>query len=145
VVNDVSLVDGDTVIIVNATDSRGAAGRAEINVKADTTRLTSPSVPMLLSGIPPAFHLLFGIDPDTESVAGYQIDFDGDGVIDYDGDTFENMTFTYTTEGVYYPTVTVTDEQGNVYKDSIAVTVLNKEQLDSLVKQVGGDEGEVEN
>ena len=64
----------------------------------------------------------------------YQIDFEGKGIIGYSGATFDNVTYTYTTEGIYYPTITVTDDKGNTYSDSIAVTVLNKSQIDALLR-----------
>jgi len=41
---------------------------------------------------------------------------------------------THRPEGIYYPTVTVTDDKGNIYTDSIAVTVLNREKMDALLK-----------
>jgi hypothetical protein len=62
------------------------------------------------------------------------MDFEGDGVIDYTGTTFEDISHTYTAEGIYYPTLTVTDDQGNTYSDTIAITVLNKAQIDALLK-----------
>ena len=41
---------------------------------------------------------------------------------------------THRPEGIYYPTVTVTDDKGNIYTDSIAITVLNSEKMDALLK-----------
>ncbi len=61
-------------------------------------------------------------------------DFNGDGIADYTGATFNNITYTYTTEGIYYPTITITDNQGNTYSDTIAITVLNKIEMDTLLK-----------
>ncbi len=54
--------------------------------------------------------------------------------VDYTGPVFENINFTYTTEGVYYPALTVTDDQGNAYTDSIAIIVLNTAALDALLQ-----------
>jgi hypothetical protein len=62
------------------------------------------------------------------------MDLEGNGSIDYTGTTFENIGATYPTEGIYYPTVTVTDTQGITYSDTIAIVVLNKDQLDALLK-----------
>ena len=39
-----------------------------------------------------------------------------------------------TVEGIYYVTVNVTGPDGNTYEDTIAITVLNREQLDALLK-----------
>jgi hypothetical protein len=63
------------------------------------------------------------------------MDFDGDGVVDYTGATFEDISHIYTTERTFYPTVTVTDNQGNIYSDTIAITVLNKTEIDTLLKE----------
>ncbi len=117
----------DNVIIANGVDSNGAVGRAEVAVKADTTKPYITLSANITSGIPP-LTTYFQISTATPNpIVSYQMDFDGDGDIDYTGDTFDNITYTYTTEGIYYPTVTVTDDQGNTYTDSIAITVLNKD------------------
>jgi hypothetical protein len=62
------------------------------------------------------------------------MDFEGDGVVDYTGMTFENVSHTYAREGTFFPTVTGTDDQGNIYSDTIAITVLNKTEVDTLLK-----------
>jgi hypothetical protein len=62
------------------------------------------------------------------------MDFEGDGIIDYTGTTFKDITHAYTAEGIFYPTVTVTDNQGNVYSDTIAITVLSKTEINALLK-----------
>jgi hypothetical protein len=67
-------------------------------------------------------------------VVEYQIDFDGDGVVDYRGTSFDDISHTYMSEGIFYPTVTVTDEQGNTYTDSLAITVLNKAEIGALLR-----------
>ncbi|MHB8883415.1 MAG: PKD domain-containing protein, partial [Thermodesulfovibrionales bacterium] len=68
------------------------------------------------------------------AVVSYQIDFEGDGIIDYTGPAFEDISHAYTTEGIYYPTVTVTDDQGNVFTDKMTITVLDKAKIDALLK-----------
>ena len=71
------------------------------------------------------------------SVKGWtitEIDYEGDGTVDYTGATFEDISFTYSTEGVYYPTLTVTDDQSITYTDTIAIVVLNQNDLDTLLQ-----------
>jgi len=134
VINNVSLVDGDNVIIANALDSNGAVARAEVTVRGDTSKPYVTLSASITSGIP-ALMAYFSVATSIPNViTSYQIDFEGAGVIDYTGDNFENISHTYTTEGVYYPTVTVVDAQGNTYTDSIAITVLNKAEIDALLK-----------
>jgi PKD repeat protein len=134
VASGVPLVDGQNRIIVNALGSNGAVGRAEITINAVTT---SPYITLssnITSGIPP-LTAYFSVSTEIPNPAAeYQIDFQGDDVIDYTGTTFEDINYTYMTEGVFYPTVTVIDDQGNTYTDTIAITVLNKAQIDALLK-----------
>jgi len=48
-------------------------------------------------------------------------------------------------EGVYYVTVTASGPDGLMYQDTIAITVLNRNQLAYVTeRKVGGDEGEIE-
>ncbi|MBI4822826.1 MAG: hypothetical protein HY805_01155, partial [Nitrospirae bacterium] len=42
----------------------------------------------------------------------------------------------YTLEGIFYPTLYVTDTQGNIYSDVIAITVLSKTEMDNLLKGI---------
>ena len=134
VINNVPLVDGDNAIIANAIDSNGAVGRAEVSVQVDTANPYVTLNANIISGIPPLTSYFSVSTSIPNAVTAYQIDFEGDGTIDYTGDTFDNISYTYTTEGVYYPTITVTDDRGNTYTDSIAITVLNKEAIDALLK-----------
>jgi PKD repeat protein len=134
VVNRVPLREGNNVITAYATDSNGAAGRAEVTVRAVTggPRITLSA--NITSGIP-SLTTYFSVSTSLpNAVASYRIDFEGDGVIDYTGTAFEDITYTYATEGIFYPTVTVTDDQGNTYSDTIAITVLNRAEIDALLK-----------
>ena len=133
VANHVPLTEGNNVIVVNATDSNGGVGRAEVSV----TAVIKPYVTLnanITSGIAPlAVH--FSVSTTIPNPAAlYQMDLDGDGVIDFVGADFDNVSLTYTTEGIYYPKVTVTDALGNVYTDTLAITVMNKETIDALLK-----------
>ena len=134
VANNVPLAEGDNRIIANATDSNGGVGRAEVSVKANTTLPYITLNANITSGISPLTSYFTVTTEIPNAVTSYQIDFEGDGTIDYTGPTFEDISHTYTTEGIYYPTVTVTDDQGNMYTDSIGMTVLNKAKIDALLK-----------
>ncbi|MBF0338615.1 MAG: PKD domain-containing protein [Nitrospirae bacterium] len=70
----------------------------------------------------------------SNEVTGYAIDFEGDGNIDYTAAEFRDVSYTYTTSGVYYPTVTVTDSAGNTYTDRIAITVLDETETDAMLR-----------
>jgi hypothetical protein len=62
-----------------------------------------------------------------------EMDFEGDGVMDLNP---ASTTFTHTYEmpGVYYPTITLTDELGNTYSASIAIVVYDRNTIDALIK-----------
>jgi hypothetical protein len=134
VANGVPLTEGDNTIIVNALDSNGAVGRTEMSV---TAVITEPYITLssnITSGIPP-LTAYFSVSAETPNpIMRYEMDFEGDGVIDYTGSTFEDISYTYTAEGIFFPTLTVTDIQGNTYSDTIAITVLNKAHIDALLK-----------
>ncbi|MBA4373430.1 MAG: hypothetical protein C0402_11295, partial [Thermodesulfovibrio sp.] len=131
--NQVPLTEGNNTIVVNAIDTNGAVARAELSVrsvKGPYVKLTSN----ISSGSAP-FEAYFRVSTEMpDSVVSYQLDFEGDGIMDYTGATFEDITHDYSTEGIYHPTITVTDNQGNVYTDTIAIIVLNRAEIDALLK-----------
>ena len=65
----------------------------------------------------------------------------GDGTIDQTITDLENVSFTYEQEGLYYPTITVTDDQGYWYTDTIAINVLSLENIDALFNAKWGGLG----
>jgi len=134
IVNGVPLFEGNNVLIVKALGSDGAMGREEITVQVFTTVPYITLISNITSGIPPLTVYFLVSTEIPNPVAEYQIDFEGDGVIDYTGTSFEDINHIYTTEGIYYPTLTITDDQGNIYMHTIAITVLNKAYLNNLLK-----------
>jgi len=132
IANNVPLAVGTNTITATIKDSLANSASALITV--NTTDITQPIElsANITSGISP-LQVFFSVSTSF-TPASYQMDFEGDGVIDYTGQTFENITHTYTSEGIFYPTVTVTDNQGNTYSDTIAITVLNKAEIDTLLK-----------
>jgi len=134
IANNVPLTIGANTITATIKDSSGNSANASIT--ANTTSLTQMVAlsANITSGLAP-LTTYFSITTEMPNpVAGYQLDFEGDGVVDYSGETFEDISHIYTVEGVFYPTVTVTDNQGNAYSDTIAITVLNKAEIDALLK-----------
>ncbi|KAF0145681.1 MAG: hypothetical protein FD156_656 [Nitrospirae bacterium] len=133
IANNISLTIGANTITATIKDSEGNVETASITINTtDTTQPVTLSA-NITSGISP-LNVFFSTSTSTFSPVLYKMDFEGDGIADYTGATFENITHTYTQEGIFYPTVTVTDEQGNAYSDTIAITVLSKTELDTLLK-----------
>lgn len=134
IANNVPLTAGSNTITATIKDSSNNSANASITINTiDTTQPVELSA-NIISGISP-LTIYFSISTEMPNpITSYMMDFEGDGVIDYTGSTFEDISHTYTSEGIFYPTVTITDDQGNTYSDTIAVTVLNKTEIDALLK-----------
>lgn len=134
VANSVPLTVGLNNITATIKDSSGNSADASITVSASSATQTVTLSVNITSGIAP-LTTYFSVSTETlNPVVSYHLDFEGDGIIDYTGSSFENMSHTYTTEGIFYPTITVTDNQGNTGSDTIAVTILSKTEMDTLLK-----------
>lgn len=134
IANGIPLTIGLNSIEAVATDSYGNTDTKTITVYTNDTIQPVELTSNITSGIAP-LEVYFSISTNTEyPVTTYQIDYEGDGVIDYSGETFEDITYTYTSEGIFYPTITITDDQGNTFSDTIAITVMNKDEIDALLK-----------
>lgn len=133
VANNVSLVEGINTITVTAKDTANNSATASVTVNAVTTGSYAKLSSNIESGIAP-FTVNFSALTSNFTPVSYQMDYEGDGVIDYTGTTFDNISHVYVSEGIVYPTLTVTDSQGNAYSDTIAITVMNKAEIDTLVK-----------
>ena len=133
VANNVSLVEGVNTITVTAKDTANNSATASVTVNAVTTGSYVKLSSNIESGIAP-LTANFSASTSSFTPASYQMDYEGDGVVDYTGTTFKNISHVYSAEGIFYPTITVTDNQGNTYSDAIAITVMNKTEIDTLLK-----------
>jgi hypothetical protein len=133
VASNVSLVEGVNTITVTAKDTANNSATASVTVNAVTTGSYIKLSSNIESGVAP-LTANFSASNSNFTPTSYQMDYEGDGVVDYTGTTFENISHVYTSEGIFYPTITVTDNQGNTYSDTIAITVLNKTEIDTLLK-----------
>lgn len=120
---------GEYEVILKATDEENKTGESALKIKVDT-RESAPSaviktVPAndndtLIGTVP--FEVAFdgndSQDPDN-NIIEYQWDFNGDGEIDSSG---QNVTYAYTSEGVYNATLIVKDAENY---ESKAVVVVN--------------------
>jgi PKD repeat protein len=128
----VPLVEGANTITVTAADSAGTTATTSITVgdaAGAYIRLTSN----VESGISPLEVALridgsFSIDNSNMSVTGPA------AIELIDNPRPDEYTIKMTVEGTYYFTANVTGPDGSTYQDTIAITVMNKEQLDRLLK-----------
>ncbi len=132
IANHVPLTEGSNTIIISATDTAGNIATTSITVNAVTTgnyiRLTSN----IESGISPLEVTLkvdgtFSFD---ESIIGGT----GPAQPEFLYTSADEYRIKMTVEGIYYLTVSVTDINNVTYTDTIAIVVLNKSELDTLLR-----------
>jgi hypothetical protein len=62
------------------------------------------------------------------------LDLVGDGTVDFSGPILEGQTFTYPESGLFFPTVMLTDTDGNQHTASAVVQVYDQAALDALLQ-----------
>jgi len=132
VANNVPLTVGTNTITATLKDGSDSTATTSITINTAETSQPVELSANITSGIAP-LQVYFSISTSF-SPSSYQIDFEGDGNVDYMGPTFDNIRHTYPSTGIFYPTVKVIDDQGNIYTDTIAITVMNKAEIDALLK-----------
>ena len=130
--NNIPLTEGQNTITAIATDGDGNTDRHSITVNAVTTgnyiRLTSN----IESGIAP-LEATLRID-GSFSINESSIGVTGPAQPEFLSSSPDEYQLKFIAEGVYYITVSSTDPDGNTYQDTIAITVMNKTELDALLK-----------
>jgi len=134
IANNVPLTEGINIIEAVATDSYGNTDTETITIQSNDVNQAVTLSTNITSGIAPLTSY-FSVSTDISNpIVSYQMDYEGDGTIDYIGATFEDINHTYMSEGIYFPTLTTTDNQGNTFSDTIAVTVLNDIEIDNRLE-----------
>jgi len=132
IANHVPLTEGSNTITVAATDTAGNTVTKSITVNAVTTgnyiRLSANPE----SGIAPLEVTLridgsFSIDASSMSV-------DNATGVEWLSLGYDEYSVRLTAEGIYTFTASVTGPDGIMYQDMVIITVLNKTQLDTLLK-----------
>ncbi|MBI4843955.1 MAG: hypothetical protein HY809_06495 [Nitrospirae bacterium] len=132
-INNLHLLEGENTIVVTAADTAGSVSSASRKV------YYSPSAPYItlgsnnMSGIAPLKTYFYVDTAIPNSVSSFKMDYEGDGVIDYTGTSFDDISFEYASEGVYYPTAFVIDSENNVYQSYVAIVVQNAAELNTLL------------
>jgi hypothetical protein len=133
----VPLQIGQNIITAAATRSDGVQAQASITINTETqeefVRLTATPTNGILdqTGI---LKVTFEAEPYLiNPVSSYSWDFNGDGTPEIIG-TETTIIAQYQFPGIYFPRVTVTDNQGNVYTEATIVHVLSREEMDALLR-----------
>ncbi|MFZ5907351.1 MAG: DUF1566 domain-containing protein [Nitrospirota bacterium] len=132
VVNHVPLVDGLNVITITATDTDGNTFSSSITVNAITSGNYISMSSNIESGILP-LETVFQID-GTFSLSQSTLSFSGPGTVELLSSSVDEYAVRMTVEGIYYFTAKVTGPDGTIYQDTIGIVVLNREELDALLK-----------
>ena len=133
----VPLQIGQNIITATATRPDGIQGQAQITINIETQeefiRLTATPTSGILdqTGI---LNVTFEAEAYlVNPVSSYSWDFNGDGTPETTG-TEATVIAQYQFPGIYFPRVTVTDNQGNVYTETTLVNVLSREEMDVLLQ-----------
>ncbi len=130
--NDIFLEIGANTLIAVATDEDGNTATDTITVYTGLYQGQVNLSANITNGIS-SLDVKFSIDTQiSNQISTYEMDFEGDGIQDQTIADPDNVSFTYEQEGLYYPTITVTDDQGYQYTDTIAINVLSLDKMDAL-------------
>ena len=128
VLADLPLTAGQNTITAFATDVNGMMASDSIIVNVLNPVASPLSITASPSSGPAPLTVTFSIDSAGINATLYRLDYEGDGTIDASASTIDGLnsylTHTYATNGLYYPTVYVTDNTGKVYKKSMVINVV---------------------
>ena len=130
----VPLTEGENEIKVVAIDGTGNTDEKKITINTESTlqALTVNFFPS--NGIAP-LETSFKIETNTNnSISSYKIDFDGDGVIDMETASPDEISHRFEVPGLYLPVVTVVDNAGVKYTEMTVVNAMSREQMDELLQ-----------
>ena len=136
----VNLREGFSYIKATAIDYAGNKAEATIMVNSmpttETIRLkASPESGILtLKERTNSLDVTLKVDISISNpILTYSWDFNGDGRPEQVGSLSE-ATASYQYPGLYFPTVTVTDTEGNTYSATTVVSILDRDEIDTLLK-----------
>ena len=132
VANHVALEQGANTITAAATDAAGTVVETSITVYADVTgdyiKITTDAE----SGVSP---LETSLRVDTSiSFPGYEFSYSGPDTIEFSDPGDGTYRVRIATTGVYFISAEATDDHNNTYTDTVAVQVLDRTELDALLK-----------
>jgi PKD repeat protein len=132
ILNHVPLTEGANTITVTATDTAENTATTSVTVNAVAPENYIRLMSNIESGIAP-LEVMLRID-GSFSAENSDLSHTGPEIEILDNPSPDEYLIRLTAEGIYYVTATVTGPDGNTYDDTIAITVLNREQLDALLK-----------
>lgn len=132
VANHVPLTDGVNTLTVTATDILGNTATASVNVQSIPASDYITFSANIETGIAP-LQTTLKID-STFPFTASTLSTSGPGSAQITAVSASEYQATFTVEGIYFITARVTDGQGVLHTDTVAITVLNATQMDTLLK-----------
>jgi hypothetical protein len=132
VANHIPLTDGTNTITVTAKDTTGKYATTSITVNAITTGNYIGLTSNIESGIS-TLEAILKID-GTFGITSSTITATGPAQPEILESTADEYRIKMTTEGIYYITANATGPDNIMYQDTIGIVVLNRTQLDNLLK-----------
>ena len=133
----VPLQPGQNIITATATRPDGVQGQAQITINTENQEESVRLTVIPTSGILDQTGILNATFEATaylvNPVSSYSWDFNGDGTPEITG-TDVTVMAQYQYPGLYFPRVTVSDTQGNIYAETTVFHVLSREEMDALLK-----------
>ena len=132
--NHVPIIEGWNTITAKAINTDGNSVQATIQIYAQPSAQYINLSSSIESGLSP---LEITIKVDTylaNPIASSSITYSGPSAPTITTINPAEYKSLMTTEGIYAYTITITDTQGNRYEDSIAISVLNRTEMDTLLK-----------
>jgi len=133
---DLLLAEGSNTLTAVATDAAGMSVNDSI-----TVYLTDPVTPVLSiyaspSSGPAPLDVTLTIESYVTDPVLFELDYEGDDTIDASSATFDGLTsfltHQYTANGLYYPTISVTDGSDNVFEKDTVVNVDDEPDLQGI-------------
>lgn len=129
----VSVTLDTTSLTAVATTAAGAT--ASHTVTITVTAAAAPAFTLLATpriGVAP-LTVSFSL-PGGAAISSIELDFDGDGFVDFTGPSLDGQSFTYTQPGLYVPSATITDTLGNRFAATAIVQVRDRTALDAMLQ-----------
>lgn len=122
-----------TILTAVATTDSGLTASNSVAISVSSTAVpTAALLATPASGVVPMtvrFSLFGALAP-----AAVELDFDGNGTVDFAGPNLNGQTFTYSLPGLYLPTASITDAQGRRVTASGVVQVFGATAIDTLLQ-----------
>ena len=134
VANHVPLVEGENTITAKATDIHGYTATAEVTVYAQTSGNYIRITALTESGVS-LFETDLTVEGTFDLIHEPSISDNGPDALDYlDSLGDDRYNLGISTPGIYYISAEATDEEARVYRDTVALVVMDLATMDAMLR-----------